>query len=94
MDYALDRDEARVAEIKADLRERGWLLRYTEWPLGHQVVLHARPDPSRHLVTEWYPAEVDAWEAAHRLADAQGLAREAVSPPGQDSDRRDPAVHH
>jgi hypothetical protein len=66
--HALTQAEARIAAIKADLRERGWFVRYTEWPLGHQVVLHRRSDTARHLVTDWHGSELEAWEAALRLA--------------------------
>jgi hypothetical protein len=61
-------DDALVATIKAQLRSLGWLVRYTEWPSGHEVVLHARGDTSRHLVTDWHDSEVEAWRAALRLA--------------------------
>ncbi len=69
MVHVLSQAEARIAAIKASLRERGWLVRYTEWPLGHQVVLHRRSDTSRHLVTDWHGSELEAWEAALHLAD-------------------------
>lgn len=45
----------------------GWFVRYTEWPLGHQVTVHAQSDTSRHLVTAWHATERAAWEEALRL---------------------------
>lgn len=60
--------EAEVEEIRTDLRSRGWYLRYTEWPLGHEVVLHRRNDTSQHLVTDWHSSELEAWRDARALA--------------------------
>ena len=77
----MDLDEALVAALKANLRDRGFYLRYTEWPLGHQVMLHARADTARALVTDWYATELDAWRAALRLADQAAPAAEACPPP-------------
>jgi hypothetical protein len=64
-----DVDE-EIAALKAELRRRGWYVRYTEWPLGHEVVIHARADTSRHLVTDWQPTELAAWQEALRLAES------------------------
>ena len=61
-------DDAAIAAIKAQLRSLGWYVRYTEWPSGHEVVLHARGETSRHLVTDWHATELEAWRAALRLA--------------------------
>ncbi len=70
MNVAVPADEAlAVARLKAELRSRGWLVRYTEWPLGHQVVIHDRDDTSRALVTDWHATELEAWRAALRLAE-------------------------
>jgi hypothetical protein len=70
VDRHLSADDARIEAIKAELRARGWYLRYTEWPSGHQVVLHARADTARALVTDWHEGELAAWRAALRLAEA------------------------
>jgi hypothetical protein len=73
------RDDAVVASIKRDLRTAGWYVRYTEWPSGHQVVLHQRDDTSRHVVTDWQPTELEAFVSARRLAadaDAELRSRE------------------
>ena len=77
----MELDEALVAALKANLRDRGFYLRYTEWPLGHQVMLHARVDTARALVTDWYATELDAWRAALRLADQAAPGAEACPPP-------------
>ncbi len=59
---------AEAEEIRGELRSRGWYLRYTEWPLGHEVVLHRRSDTSQSLVTDWHSSELEAWRAARALA--------------------------
>lgn len=61
-------EEREIADAKAALRSAGWLVRYTEWPTGHQVVLHRRSDTSAHLVTSWRASEVEAWREALALA--------------------------
>ncbi len=61
-------EEALIADIKAHLRSRGWYVRYTEWPAGHQVVIHRRSDTSVHRVTQWHPSETKAWSEALALA--------------------------
>ncbi len=60
--------EVEAEAIRTELRSLGWYLRYTEWPLGHEVVLHRRSDTSQHLVTDWQPSELEAWRAARALA--------------------------
>ncbi len=72
-------DEARIAAIKAELRERGFYVRYTEWPLGHEVVIHLRSDTSRTLVTDWHRSELAAYEAALRLAEEHAFAPRAAA---------------
>jgi len=59
-------DETEAAKRK--LRARGWYVRTTEWPSGHQVVLHLRSDTAVHLVTSWCPTEAGAFEEALALA--------------------------
>lgn len=81
MDRAISEDDAYIAAGKAELRAMGFYVRYTEWPLGHQVVLHARADTSRHFVTEWHETEAGAWRAALRLA-LEATARPAPEPAG------------
>jgi hypothetical protein len=54
-------EELEIAEAKAMLRLRGWYVRYTEWPSGHQVVIHRRADTAVHRVTAWHASEVEAW---------------------------------
>jgi hypothetical protein len=71
-------EETEIAEDKAKLRSLGWLLRYTEWPAGHQVVLHRRSDTAVHLVTDWKASELEAWREAVHLA--LGEEREHHSP--------------
>jgi len=68
VEHAISEDEAFIAAAKAELRRLGWYVRYTEWPQGHQVVLHLRSDTSRHVVTEWHDSEANAWREAQRLA--------------------------
>src|SRR6266508_835614 len=51
-----------TSDAKRRLRSGGWYVRYTEWPSGHQVVLHRRSDTAVHLVTRWCPTEADAFE--------------------------------
>jgi hypothetical protein len=81
MEPVLSQEDLLAAAMKAELRGRGWYVRTTEWPSGHQVILHARSDTSRALVTEWEPTEVEAFRAALRLADeASGLTACAVPP--------------
>ncbi len=53
---------------KRRLRAGGWYVRYTEWPSGHQVVLHLRSDTAVHLVTRWWPTEAEAFEEALSMA--------------------------
>jgi hypothetical protein len=72
-------EELQLAELKAELRTLGWYVRYTEWPSGHQVVLHRRSDTSVHLVTEWRPTELEAWREA--VSRARQHAGGAESPP-------------
>jgi hypothetical protein len=81
MEPVLSQEDLFAAAMKAELRANGWYVRTTEWPSGHQVVLHARSDTSRALVTEWEATEVEAFRAALRLADeARGLTACAVPP--------------
>lgn len=61
-------EELEIADAKAALRRAGWFVRYTEWPTGHQVVLHRRSDTSAHVVTSWRASEVEAWREALALA--------------------------
>ncbi len=61
-------EEAEIAEVKAALRARGWYVRYTEWPSGHQVVVHRRSDTAVHRVTAWRASEVEAWKEGLSLA--------------------------
>ncbi len=75
-------DDVRVAALKATLRGLGFYVRYTEWPLGHEVVLHWRADTSRHVVTGWHVTELGAWEEALRLADEWLAARRSLAEPG------------
>ncbi len=75
MALELSGEEAEIAVCKSELRQLGYYVRYTEWPLGHQVVIHARADTSKHLVTEWHRTELQAWQAALRL----GLIKGEVS---------------
>lgn len=74
----MSEDDERIAALKWELRRRGWYVRYTEWPLGHEVVIHARADTSQHAVTDWHPNELAAWEEALRLAE---IAREHPEAP-------------
>lgn len=67
-----EHEDARIAARKSELREMGWYLRYQEWPSGHRVLLHRRSDPAEHLVTEWRPTEVAAWDDAIELAERRG----------------------
>ncbi len=60
------RDDATAA--KERLREAGWYVRYTEWPSGHQVVIHRRSETAVHLVTHWWPTEEEAFEEAVAMA--------------------------
>lgn len=57
-----------VTAVKRRLRELGWYVRYTEWPSGHQVVLHRRSETAVHLVTAWWPTEAEAYEEALSMA--------------------------
>ncbi len=68
VEQAFTQEDAFVAAMKAELRARGFFVRYTEWPTGHQVVLHSRADTSRALVTGWHVTEVEAWREALQLA--------------------------
>ena len=60
-------DDAAIALAKATLRAHGWYVRYTEWPSGHQVVIHRREDTAIHRVTSWHGSEVAAWNEALSL---------------------------
>lgn len=57
-----------TTDAKRRLREGGWYVRYTEWPSGHQVVLHRRSDTAIHVVTRWWPTEAEAFDEALALA--------------------------
>lgn len=61
-----DRDDTTAA--KRRLRADGWYVRYTEWPSGHQVVVHRRSDTAVHLVTRWWPTEAEAFDEALAMA--------------------------
>jgi len=65
---------------KRQLRARGWYVRYTEWPSGHQVVLHLRSDTAVHLVTRWWPTEAEAFDEALSMATAHELRRGRPAP--------------
>ncbi len=71
-------DDTRAA--KRQLRARGWYVRYTEWPSGHQVVLHLRSDTAVHLVTRWWPTEAEAFGEALSMATAHELRRGRPAP--------------
>ncbi len=66
-----------VTEVKRRLRELGWYVRYTEWPSGHQVVLHRRSDTAVHLVTGWWSTEAEAYEEARSMAEEHGAGSES-----------------
>ncbi len=70
-----------VAAAKMRLRARGWFVRYTEWPSGHEVVLHRRADTAVHLVTGWWPTEAEAFGEALAMA-ARYEARTGAASPG------------
>lgn len=61
-------EDSEIAEAKRALRALGWYVRYTEWPSGHQVVVHRRSDTAVHRVTSWRASEVEAWREALDLA--------------------------
>jgi hypothetical protein len=75
------RDEAEIAAIKAELRSRGWYVRYAEWPSGHQVVIHLRAETAVHRVTRWHDSELDAWREALSLALGGPAEREQTQRP-------------
>jgi hypothetical protein len=75
-------DDAEIAEVKTRLRSLGWYLRYTEWPTGHQVVIHRRSDTAVHLVTAWRASEEEAWREALSLALGEREDRHADANPG------------
>jgi ribokinase len=75
------RDDTTTA-AKRRLREGGWYVRYTEWPSGHQVVLHRRSDTAVHLVTRWWPTEAEAFEEALAMAAEHELRRVPPPAPG------------
>lgn len=77
-------EDTEIAELKAALRARGWYVRYTEWPSGHQVVIHRRTETAVHRVTEWRPSEVEAWRDALSMALE---AEAAVAPPAAPSSK-------
>jgi DNA-binding IclR family transcriptional regulator len=74
-------EDIEMAEAKAALRSLGWYVRYTEWPSGHQVVIHRRSDTSTHRVTSWRGAEVEAWREALGLALGEHSGDDAAIPP-------------
>jgi hypothetical protein len=61
-------EDLEVAAAKRELRAQGWYVRYTEWPSGHQVVVHLRSDTSVHAVTRWCATEAEAWREALAMA--------------------------
>ena len=77
--FETSRDDAEIAALKAELRARGWYVRYTEWPSGHQVVIHLRAETAVHRVTRWHASELDAWKEALSL----GLGRPAERGEGE-----------
>jgi hypothetical protein len=70
-------EELQILGAKLELRSRGWYLRYTEWPSGHQVVLHRRSDTSVHIVTPWCASEEEAWSVALSMATHRAQEGEA-----------------
>jgi len=74
-------EDVEIAEAKAGLRSLGWYVRYTEWPAGHQVVIHRRSDTSVHLVTSWRSSEVEAWREAVGLALGERTGDDAAIQP-------------
>src|SRR6266540_5932042 len=71
-----------TSDAKRRLRASGWYVRYTEWPSGHQVVVHLRADPAVHLVTRWWPTEGEAWsEALAMAAEHEARRGRPASPP-------------
>jgi hypothetical protein len=75
-------EDSEIAEVKAKLCSLGWFVRYTEWPSGHQVVLHRRSDTAAHLVAGWCASELGAWREALRLALGEGPEHHAPDGPG------------
>ncbi len=72
-----------MTAAKRWLRARGWYVRYTEWPSGHQVVLHLRSETAVHLVTRWWPTEAEAFDEALSMAAQYEAGRgEAAPSPG------------
>ncbi len=86
--------DEEAAALCAELRARGWYVRTTEWPSGHQVVLHRREDTSRHVVTDWHASEVDAFREALALAlrhaEGTGSGRGEDRPPDGECRSADP----
>ena len=76
-----------TTDAKRRLRSGGWYVRYTEWPSGHQVVLHRRSDTAVHLVTRWCPTEADAFEEALSLAEQHEARGELPPPPAEAAGR-------
>src|SRR6266508_4244465 len=76
-----------TSDAKRRLRSGGWYVRYTEWPSGHQVVLHRRSDTAVHLVTRWCPTEADAFEEALALAERHEARGGRLAPPAEAAGR-------
>ena len=81
----MTRDDVEIADIKWTLRERGWLVRYTEWPSGHQVVVHRRSDTAVARVTDWHACEVDAWREGLVLALTSSAEADEEAGAGRDA---------
>jgi hypothetical protein len=77
--FETEDDDREIARVKRELRSRGWLLRYTEWPSGHQVVLHRREETAIHLVTRWCRTELEAWLEALAIVELGVWSRDAAA---------------
>ncbi len=71
----MDADRERIERIAAELRDRGFMLRMTEWTEGFQCGAVLRVDTRVAFFSGWRRTELEAWEETRALADDWQRAR-------------------
>ncbi len=65
----MDSDRARIEVIAAELRDRGFMLRMTEWTEGFQCGAVLRADTRVAFFSRWWRSELEAWQETRALVD-------------------------
>ncbi len=77
----MDPDRARIEAIAGELRERGFLLRMTEWTEGFQCGAVLRGDTRIAFFSRWRRTELEAWEETRSLAEEWQRSRAPAASP-------------